>query len=506
MTPAAVLALLLALSGDEGGPVVVVPPEGPGGAGAGWIGAAVAETLPRALQRAGVPAVPGIDRRRAQEALGVPGGSATRATAIRVAESLGASRLVVGSWDLQGADLTLSLRLLDARRGTLSAPLVARGPLAGLGRAVHALAWDVALAGPRPPAGTREALLGAADGVPFEALRALGEGLAGRDTASRVAGVRRALALHPPTTRPRWRCRASWWTRGASTRPARPPLACPGARPSPATRASSTGWPCSASAGTARRTFSSRSSSRSRRARPRSATGRWRGCGRGPPPRAPRPSCGRRWKRSRPRWTSRSISAGRCSSRARRMRPRSGSRARCAATRATRRGGCFSPGPCPTSGRAEEAEEQWRAAAALVPALEPMRKPDLSRRLERVLPSEPGLLLDPARSADAEASRAHAAKGESLLASGDREGAISELARAALLDPYATRPHLLLGRAHGRAGREREGPRRAAHGPVVPGRSRPAPRDRGAAALDGARGGRPPRPRGALKAPAMMVG
>ena len=134
------------------------------------------------------------------------------------------------------------------------------------------------------------------------------------------------------------------------------------------------------------------------------------------------------------------------------MRPRSGSRAPCAATRATRRGVSFSPGPCPASGRTEEADEQWRAAAALVPALEPMRKPDLSRRLERVLPSEPGLLLDPARASDAEASRAHAAKGESLLASGDREGAISELARAALLDPYATRPHLLLGRAYGQAG------------------------------------------------------
>jgi tetratricopeptide (TPR) repeat protein len=104
------------------------------------------------------------------------------------------------------------------------------------------------------------------------------------------------------------------------------------------------------------------------------------------------------------------------------------------------------------SGGAEEAEEQWRAAAALVPALEPMRKPDVSRRLERVLPSERGLILDPARSADAETSRSHAARGEALLASGDREGAISEFARAALLDPYAARPHLLLGRAHGLTG------------------------------------------------------
>jgi tetratricopeptide (TPR) repeat protein len=104
------------------------------------------------------------------------------------------------------------------------------------------------------------------------------------------------------------------------------------------------------------------------------------------------------------------------------------------------------------SGRGEEAEEQWRAAAALIPSLGPMRKADLERRLERVLPSETGLLLDPARSADAEASRAHADRGESLLASGDRAGAVSELARAALLDPYAGRPHLLLGRTHRLAG------------------------------------------------------
>jgi hypothetical protein len=106
------------------------------------------------------------------------------------------------------------------------------------------------------------------------------------------------------------------------------------------------------------------------------------------------------------------------------------------------------------SGREEEAEEQWRAAAALVPALEPLRRPDLTRRLERVMPSEQGLLLDPSRSADAEASRAHAARGEALLAAGDRAAAVAELARASLLDLYATRPHLLLGRAHGLAGED----------------------------------------------------
>ncbi|HSD67597.1 MAG TPA: hypothetical protein VLF95_12885, partial [Vicinamibacteria bacterium] len=103
-------------------------------------------------------------------------------------------------------------------------------------------------------------------------------------------------------------------------------------------------------------------------------------------------------------------------------------------------------------GRAEEAEEQWRAATALAPALEGMRKADTSRRLERVLPSERGLLVDPARAADAAGSRAAAARGESLLQAGELGGAVSELARAALLDPYAARPHRLLADAYRRRG------------------------------------------------------
>ena len=446
MTAAPVLALLLALSGDEGGRVVVVPPEGPGGAG--WIGAAVAETLPRALQRAGVPAVPGSDRRRAQEALGVPGGSATRATAIRVAESLGASRLVVGSWDSRGADLTLSLRLLDARRGTLSAPLVARGPLAGLGRAVHALAWDVALAGERPPAGTREALLAAADGVAFDALRALGEGLAGRDTASRVAGVTRALALHPAYDEAALALARLLVDAGrfeeAREAAARVPAGSPFVREArfldgvallglgrdgeaDVLFAQLVAQQASAAA------LGNRAVARLRRGPSASgASALLRQAVEAEPASVDLPfDLG---------WAL--LVEGEAEAAAFWLKG------------AVRRdpgdaqGRLLLSWALSASGRAEEAEEQWRAAAALIPALEPMRKPDLSRRLERVLPSEPGLLLDPARSADAEASRAHAAKGESLLASGESQGAISELARAALLDPYASRPHLLLGRAH----------------------------------------------------------
>jgi tetratricopeptide (TPR) repeat protein len=446
LTPATALVLLLAFAAGEEGAVVVVPPEGPGGAPAGWIGAAVAETLPRALQRAGVPAVPGGDRRRAQEALGVPSPGATRATAIRVAESLGASRLVVGSWELRGADLTLSLRLLDARRGSLSAPLVVTGPLAEVGRTIHALAWDVALAGPLPPKGTRDGLLRAADAVPFAALRALGEGLAGRDAAARLAGVRRALALHRGYDEAAL-VLARLLVDAGSFDEAREALS----RVAPASPFArdarflegvallglgrhreadvlyaelATREPTAAALG-------NRALARLREGPATGASALLRQAVEAQPASVDLPfDLG--WAllvegdpAAAAFWLKGAV----------RRDP------------GDAQGRLLLSWALSASGRAEEAEEQWRAAFALVPALEPMRKPELSRRLERVMPSEQGLLLDPARSADAEASRAHAARGEALLASGDREGALSELAHAALLDPYAARPHRVLGQA-----------------------------------------------------------
>jgi hypothetical protein len=53
------------------------------------------------------------------------------------------------------------------------------------------------------------------------------------------------------------------------------------------------------------------------------------------------------------------------------------------------------------SNHAEEADEQWRAAAALDPSLEAQRLGSPAQRLERVLPSEAALLIDTARAQDA---------------------------------------------------------------------------------------------------------
>ena len=179
------LAAVLAAPGR----VVVLPPTGPGGA-PGWIGAAVEETLPRALQRLGLDALAASDRRRVLEGLGIAGPVASHATGVRVAEAVGARFLVFGSWDLAGSELSVTLRPLDTAAAALGAELRTGGPLDELGRQIDALARDLAAtAGATARAESTEP-------VPFSALRALGEALVARDAETRIQGLRRALAAH----------------------------------------------------------------------------------------------------------------------------------------------------------------------------------------------------------------------------------------------------------------------------------------------------------------------
>lgn len=187
-------AALLALIAVAG-PVMVVAPE-PKAAppDSAWIADAVADALPRQLAELGVAVVGRADRVHAQEALELPAFSLTRATSIRLAESLGASRVITGSFELRGPLLQLSLRILDVERATLSAPLTAAGPVETLLVLLRGLAWDLALAGTAPPFGMREDFL-ARRTPPFDAVRAYSRSLGGGDPAARRKLLQEAVAL-----------------------------------------------------------------------------------------------------------------------------------------------------------------------------------------------------------------------------------------------------------------------------------------------------------------------
>ncbi len=385
MSAALVVAAALAA-----GRVVVFPPAGPDRGAPGWIGAAVEEALPRALVRAGIDAVQAADRRLALEALGVASGTATRATAIRAAQALEARTILFGSWDLEGGELRLTLEPFDVPRAALLAPLVARGPLGELGRLMTELLEGLA----GRPSGT-------AAPPAFAALRALGEALAARDAEGRVQGLKRAAALEPgqPESVLALARELADAARFAEARAVLQPLA--GRTPFERERAFLEGA-CLLGlrryadadvlyAGLAGReatpaVLANRAAARLRALPGASGASVLLRQALDKSPDAAELPFGLGWahfvegdSEAAVAWLRDAV----------RYAP-SDARARLVLSWALR-----------NTAHADEADEQWRAAVALDASLEPRRGPDATQRLERILPSEAALLVDPERRADA---------------------------------------------------------------------------------------------------------
>lgn len=430
------------------GPVLVAAPEA-AAPGSEWLGEAVADMLPRALVELGVPAVDRADRLRAQEALEIPAVALTRATSIRIAEALGASRLVVGRYEVEGSMLSLSLRLLDVERGTLSAPLTASGPVEGVADLVRSLAWDIALSGPTRPAQARETFLARRPGVPLEALRAYAEGLSSPDAVTRAGLFKRALTLapdyddarlglgrlqldtreHPAALETLGRIKADsplgrqarFLTGVALLELGRYQQA--GAVYASLAASDPTAAVLNNHALALLRLGGSggiRASQELRKAVETEPAVNdlafnlgWALLAEG------EPEAAAFWLRGVTRQDPRDT------------------RARVALVWALRK-----------AGRAEEADEEWRGLMAVASSYEPLAAPDLGRRFERVLHSERSLILDQEGRSDAELAASHVARAERLAEAGDAEAVFHELTQAAYLDPHAPRVHLLLSRAH----------------------------------------------------------
>jgi tetratricopeptide (TPR) repeat protein len=439
-------ALLFAAAGY--GPVVVVAPEGPPSAEIAWIGEAVADALPRDLGLLSVPAVDRVDLARALEKLGIPGAPVTRASAIRVAEALAASRLVTGSYRLEDQQVTLSLRLLDVERATLSAPLISSGPVTRLPELISGLAWDIALAGSNRPQASREEFLAAEPAVPIEALRAYARALSVSDPAVRAKLLRRALALRPAydearlslgrlqlETREHEGARETFARVPASSRVARSARFLGGVALLGLGRYAEAGelyaalvaqLPSAAALNNQGlallRTGSSspNASSVLRRAIEMDKNALDLAFNLG----------------------FALLTEGQAEAAAFWLKPvverdANDVRARVVLAWATR-----------AAGRLAQADEIWRQVLARSPSYESMATPDLTRRFERIRDSEGPPARDGDESGELGPAAAHVARGEALAGENQVDEALSELGRAAYLEPTDPRVHLLMARLY----------------------------------------------------------
>jgi predicted Zn-dependent protease len=162
-----------------------------------WLTEASSVLLTEELDGLGVPAISRDDRLLAFDRLRIPATvTLSHATVIRLAQLLGAPRVVVGSYDLRGETLTVRARTIRLDDGKTSPEVVEQGPLLGLfdiyARVSRRLVPVVGAEGAKPEPNYTPA-----------AFEQYIKGLLADTTTSKLAFLNDALRLAPAFQRPR---------------------------------------------------------------------------------------------------------------------------------------------------------------------------------------------------------------------------------------------------------------------------------------------------------------
>ncbi len=447
------IVLLTLLAAAASAPTLVLPPTGPGGEDA-WVAEAVADALPRALLQLSVPVVERADRLRAHESLEIPPHNLTRATTVRIAEALGASRLILGSYELKEESVHLSLRILDVERGSLSAPLIATGPVEYLQSILRGLAWDIAVAGPSPPQRPREEFMRETPAVPFEALRFHARGLAAPDTASRSRLLKQALAVFPAYDEARLSLGRMQVQSRESAAAVDTLASVPAHSPLARSARFLEGVACLDLG------------------RYRDAEALFSGLAVSEPTAAVLNNHGLALLRAGP--TAEGVKASDVLRKAMQVDPSLREtpmnlgwalfvEGDAEAAAFWLRGVVQSDPADPNAqlalawalrqaGHTDDADVEWKALVTRNASYAELQAPDPRRRVERVIPWERSLVFDEDRWGDRQYAASHLGRAEKAQEAGDVEAARRELAQAAYLDPYSERAHLLLARLEARDG------------------------------------------------------
>ncbi len=133
-------------AGDRGRILLVLPFENrTGDPSLEWIREAAAEILSSRLASAGFAPMSRADRIYALDHLGLPQGfHPSRATSLKLAETLDADSIVVGSYLTDGSGIVAEAQLVDVPRLRMSQPVTVRGEMRNLIPVFDSLAWKLA--------------------------------------------------------------------------------------------------------------------------------------------------------------------------------------------------------------------------------------------------------------------------------------------------------------------------------------------------------------------------
>ncbi len=182
--------------------VLVLPFENRSGdAGLNWIGDSFPDTLNQRLATAGFQAISREDRAYALDHLGLPPGfRPSRATTIRIAQTLDADYVIVGSYTVENKRLQVRAQVLRVRELRLSPPLADSSDLPRLYDVENAIAWKVAQEMDPRFSVSQATFLAASAGVPLSAFENYIRGVNASSQSERLRRLNAAVTETPGYT------------------------------------------------------------------------------------------------------------------------------------------------------------------------------------------------------------------------------------------------------------------------------------------------------------------
>jgi tetratricopeptide (TPR) repeat protein len=163
-----------------------------------WIREAAAELLSSRFRSAGFDPMSRADRLYALDHLGLPQGfQPSRASSLKLAQTLDADSIVVGSYITDGAGIVAEARLVDVPQLRMSEPVTARGDMRNMIDVFDSLAWKLTRQLDPRISVAEETFIAAGKGFNLNAFEQYIRGITEPDQAERQRHLDQAVKLSP---------------------------------------------------------------------------------------------------------------------------------------------------------------------------------------------------------------------------------------------------------------------------------------------------------------------
>lgn len=163
-----------------------------------WIREAAASILSSRFTSAGFAPLSRADRMYALDHLGLPEGfQPSRASSLKLAQTLDADSIVVGSYSTDGTNLVVEARVVDVPRLRMSETVSAHGEMHDLIAVFDSLAWKLTRVLDPAFSGAEETFIAAGRGLRIDAFEQYIRGITEQDHDERLRHLNQAVTLNP---------------------------------------------------------------------------------------------------------------------------------------------------------------------------------------------------------------------------------------------------------------------------------------------------------------------